>query len=109
MMTNRIIRSRRAFCGACAKTKAVVSRLQNNRHKRFRPPKQNRRMQVRHIKDRTGECQRLQQMTAVFDPYRTNSRIIWCEKADYCKHVGMIDCKIMFYGDMTARVNLKVL
>ena len=48
-------------------------------------------------------------MTAVFDPYRANSRIDWCENADHCKHVDMIDCKIMFYGDMTARVNLEVL
>ena len=91
MMTDRIIRRWRAFCGERAKTKALVSRLQNNRHKRFRPPKQNGRMQVRHTKGRTGECQHLQKTTAVFDPYRENSRIIWCEKADHCKHVGMID------------------
>ena len=99
MMTDRIIRHWRAFSEKCAEEKALVSRLQNNRHKRFRPPKQNGCTQVRHTKNRT----------AVFDPYRTNSRIIWCKRADHCKHVGMIDCKIMFYGDMTARVNLKVL
>lgn len=108
-MRNTIILIQRAHDHECVPTKEFVSLLKINRHKRFRPPDISRRMCVWHVKDGTGECQHLHKMTTVFDLCRTNRKIIWCTKADCCKHVYAIDCKIVCRGDMTARVYLEML